>query len=176
LRPLINHDAAWYLYAGSQYLEGGHLFGYRDRVRQLGFRRLNHALVGDSQFADQWKSMSDFEKVCWTWRAINQELVGSTDKDSHARLYRFEDFFLADDRMKSVTDMLCFITNFGERSYPWHLLPDLFDRRINEADRARFPDWHDWSREHARHLEEICGPLMQRFGYGDEPEWRAKVG
>jgi hypothetical protein len=156
-------------------LNHGHIFGYRDRVRQLGFRRLDPALVDDNQFADRWRCMSDFQKVCWTWQAINQQLVGSTEKDSRARLYRFEDIFLADDRMQRMEDMIRFITNFGERTYPWHLSPDLLNRRINEADRARFPDWQRWPREHARDLEEICGPLMRRFDYGAEPEWRAKL-
>ena len=131
--------------------------------------------MGDLQFANRWKCMSDFEKVCWTWRAINQELVASSERDPQTRLYRFEDLFLADDRMKCITDMLCFITRFENRSYSWRLLPNLFDQRINQADRSRFSDWHEWSPEYARQLQQICGPLMERFGYGVESEWRAKV-
>ena len=25
-------------------------------------------------------------------------------------------------------------------------------------------------------VERVCGPLMRKYGYGDEPEWKAKTG
>jgi hypothetical protein len=156
-------------------LNHGRVFGYRDIVSRLGFRRLDPALVGDEKYVDRWRHMSDFQKVCWTWRATYEAVAASVENDPCARLFRYEDFFLSADRTALVANLLNFITDFEGRTYSWQLLPDSFDRRINTADRARFPDWRDWTEEQARQLDEICGPLMRRFDYGTEPEWRANL-
>jgi len=49
-------------------------------------------------------------------------------------------------------------------------------RRINQSRRDRLPPWREWTPEQCRQLDRICSPMMQAFGYGAEPEWRARVG
>jgi len=33
--------------------------------------------------------------------------------------------------------------------------------------------WRRWEPNEARLVDEFCGPLMAKFGYGSEPEWRS---
>ena len=141
----------------------GRLYGHRDRVRRLGFRRLDPDLIGDEQFASKWSDMSNFQKICWTWSATYRVLLKSVEEDPKAKIYRFEDLFLGDDRLDYMENMLRFITNFDDQAYEWRLPPDALDLRVHEADRTRLADWPDWTLEQTRQLDEICGPLMRQF-------------
>lgn len=44
-------------------------------------------------------------------------------------------------------------------------------KTLHAAGRASFPDWPEWDSAHARQLNDICGALTKRFGYGGEPDW-----
>ena len=47
--------------------------------------------------------------------------------------------------------------------------------RINAARLGVIGPWREWPAEDCREIERICQPLMGEYGYGNEPEWRARL-
>jgi len=156
----------------------GTYYGPRDLVSQLGFRRLDPKLAGDADYAGLWSDMSPFERLCWTWRAVNGRLLefSEAEANANARVFRYEDLFLSDDRGAHLADLVQFITSFADRRFPCAFDDSVLRQRRHASDRRSFPDWPQWSAADARRLDEICGPLMAALGYGGEPSWQAKLG
>jgi len=154
----------------------GRVHGPRDWVTHLGYRRLDPTMFKESESSVPWHEMSRFDRICWTWSATNAILERDIAADENAKLYRYEDLFLGRDRLAVVEDMLHFMTQFSDRSFRYRVEEALLDRRIHSVPRTAFPDWQSWNRSQARRLQEICGSLMGRYGYGAEPEWLDLVG
>ncbi|MFC2966795.1 hypothetical protein [Acidimangrovimonas pyrenivorans] len=70
--------------------------------------------------------------------------------------------------------LLDFAATHPRRSYPVRYAPERRGERRN-ASAGSAPNWRDWSLARARLLDRHCGALMAQLGYGDEPEWRAKL-
>ena len=47
------------------------------------------------------------------------------------------------------------------------------EEKVNAGRLQAMPRWQSWSGNQARLVDELCGPLMNRFGYGEEPAWQA---
>jgi hypothetical protein len=154
----------------------GTQFGRRDWVTKLGFQRLNPRLLRDSEYADRWPGMSAFQKNCWHWKLIYTHIDRHVVDHSNARMFRYEDLFLAPDRIENVTEMLEFLTRFPGRQFRYDLKADILNTRSRASKTKTYPDWPEWTRSQARQLQDICGPLMQRFEYGSEPRWQELVG
>ena len=151
---------------------GGH-HDEKDKVRSLGLPRLSPAMLGDRHYADQWDQMGPFERLCWDWNAIYDLIQRFNARDDLCRLFKFEELFAPNEHM---AELLSWITEFGARRYELFPYDDLLGFRINaSSDRARV-DWRSWSPQRAASLQEICGPLMARYGYGQELEWQALLG
>lgn len=146
-------------------------YGPRDLITKFGFRRLDPQMISDRYFEEKWRSMSAFEKLCWTWKTVYGLISEFVDKDSNSKLYRYEDLFLAPRSGEQVRDMLDFLVDFPGRRYSYSFDPSILKNPVHAAGRASFPDWPEWDSTHARQLNEICGPLMKRFGYGNESAW-----
>ncbi len=185
LLPLLPRVFAQYRFVGiirdprtwlASTMNYGRLHGPRDRVSHLGYRRLDPTMVKEVGSAKHWQEMDRFERICWTWKAMNTVLERDIAADENAKLYRYEDLFIGPRRLAALEDMLRFMTRFPDRDFGHKVDQEFLDRRINAVSRAAFPDWPSWSRSQAQCLQEICGPLMLRHGYGREPEWLALVG
>ena len=120
--------------------------------------------------------MSQFEKVCWAWTAINSTILKDIADDANAKVFRFEDLFYAENRREVFADLLDFITRFKDKSFPYIVDDRVLSTRIHESVDKTFPRWRQWDEDQAKALERHCGDLMRRFGYGDEPEWRRLTG
>lgn len=151
---------------------GGH-HSWRDLTALFGQRRLSPRDTGQTELAARWSEASEFEKHCWDWKMYNEPIVAAADTDPLVKVWKFEDLFLgaSDAPMK---ELLAFAAEHGERSYRVNFDAGLRSDKRN-ASRGSAPRWEEWSAEQARILDSHCGPLMRRFGYGDEPEWREKL-
>ena len=149
----------------------GTRFGHRDWITKLGLRHLDPTMIGDTDFVDRWPVMSSFEKICWHWQAISTLVHEHVRSSSDARLFRYEDLFRADNRVDHFTDMLNFITSFPSREFPYELSDEVLSTPVNASRQGGHSDWRSWDRQQALQLQRVCGPLMEQFGYGTEPEW-----
>jgi hypothetical protein len=160
----------------ASWLNFGTYYGRRDLVSQLGFRRLDPKIAGDLHYAGLWSNMSPFERLCWTWRAVNGRLLDFVEVDPHARVFRYEDLFLSEVRESCLMDLMQFITSFADWRFTFAFDGSVLQQRRHASSRQAFPDWPQWTADQVHQLSEICGPLMARLDYGGEPSWQAKLG
>lgn len=157
----------------------------RTWVMSLQHRNLRHAMgrfagrltpeiAHDKEHRGQWRDMNEFERICWEWKTINETILASVENDPQARLYRFEDLFLAGEDDAEMRRLLTFITNFGDRSYPVHFDDSMLASRFNVSSEISMK-WPDWPGTRARALQAICGNLMLELGYGNEPAWSERL-
>lgn len=122
---------------------------------------LTPARVGEGKWAARWDSMGRIGQLAWEWAAINQRLADGEAMDPAMRLFRFEDLF--GPGTPAMPALLEFVTDFGDHRYPASAIPDTRERR-NQSGNAG-AEWEAWSEEEKALVDELCGPLMDRFGY-----------
>lgn len=153
----------------------GAIYGPRDWVSRLGLERLNPSMMGDIETMQLWPTMSQFEKLCWTWTAVNSIIFKYTVDDVNAQMFRFEDLFFSKNRREILTEFLAFITHFKDKSFSYTLDDETLSTRIHESVNKKFPSWQHWDEKHAKILERHCSDLMRRFYYGNEPDWQKLI-
>lgn len=154
-------------------LNTGYYFGSGDWVAKLGFPRLSPGMIGDPALQARWPGLSPFEKTCWYWRTVYRTIGASLSHLEHARLFRFEDLFLSEERGERLRELLDFITVFPDRTFPYRFDPGVLDRKVHASSPKGRLDWRQWTPEQAKAMDAICGPEMRAHGYGLESEWLA---
>jgi hypothetical protein len=102
------------------------------------------------------------------WKLAN-ECVENTGKNySNYHLFRFEDLF---DPQSDELKKLAGIFGLKTDKHKFNA-----ERKINKAHLNVMPSWQKWPKERCRTIQAICGPLMKKYGYGGEKEWKAKLG
>ena len=135
--------------------------------------RLTPSALGDQQWYRRWKGLGTLGKLAWEWRTIYTHLDSAvTENPSNIRMFRFEDLFGQPE--KNMQELIDFAANHPERKYRYHQPPG-FAGWIRNASKGLHPHWLDWRHEDARLVEEMCGSLMQKYGYGLEDVWGKKV-
>lgn len=108
----------------------------------------------DDSYSDKWETMSRFEKLCWLWMADNCFIRENTD---HVILF---------EKLRTDFDY------FNEKVLKFleiEMSADTWDTQIsavyNSTPRYTFPKYAEWSAEHKKQFETICGEEMSYYGY-----------
>jgi hypothetical protein len=152
------------------WLNHGGRYDRRDRAALLPPGRLTPAKLGQGALARRWDGWGTFGKLAWEWAELYGRLTAAVEAHPAARMWRFEDLFGPDPA--PMAELVRFAADHGARRYPVGELAG-FTAQAANASRGDAPDWRRWSPAQAALVEELCGPLMARWGYGAEPEWRA---
>ena len=153
----------------------GTFYGPRDWVGRLGLGRLHPGIIGDTENARAWKSMSRFDRVCWAWSAINTILRDGARMVPESFSCRYEDIFFDEEHgRKHQRQLLAYMTDFGDRRFAYSYHEDTFHTKVHGSS-GGFPHWRDWSPLQARTLQHFCGPLMEALEYGQERAWKSKL-
>ncbi len=112
-----------------------------------------------------------FGIAAWNWYASNTAYSDLENiVSNYSRLY-FED--LKADPVHFLNRML------DIAGYPCDegraLLPSLVTAADRNASQGNFPSWPEWPDEYINVLDRMCGPLMQKYGYGQEKEWHERL-
>lgn len=147
----------------------------RQRLRRLflhhcvPFWQPNPWCAGDVNFME-YLQMSKFEHFCWIWAYKNRmfEKVGLDCRVEYLRI-RMEDLMGSQDSAgRSLHGLASFLDVPAQRLAELMMKSPAMNRSTNRS----FPRWRSWTRRQAVILEKHCGPLMEKYGYGAEPEWR----
>jgi len=125
-----------------------------DKADPLGY--LTQPPSGDP-YAERWKGMSRFERICWLWQSDNKYL-----RENVGLTLRFE---------RLITDYDYFRTKLTE-----HLGIEVsqeiwqrYTRRIgNPTQVFRMDRWSQWSDSEREQFRTICGEEMRACGYDFE--------
>jgi hypothetical protein len=155
-------------------LNKGGRYDNRDWAGMLPPGRLTPAKLQQRHWADRWSELPPLGKLAWEWRTAYTHLSRAAESNAACRLVRFEDLFTGD--RSALTDLVYWIAAAGHRTYRVReeRLRD-FGSVVRNARHGRAQDWPDWNGADVRLVDELCGPLMREYGYGEEPEWRQKL-
>lgn len=128
--------------------------------------------VGDLDWADRWDELDQFGRLAWDWRMIYGKLDLASSVSRNVRMFRFEDLFGPDD--DAIRQLVEFVSEHEGRHYRVHDLEG-FTAKVHNASSGSRQHWRDWSADNARLVEELCGPLMRKYGYGSEVEWQRMI-
>jgi hypothetical protein len=115
------------------------------------------------------EGLSSIGMAAGVWAVMNRQLRDSSQHYRRYRLLHYEDLF---DANYSGLREICELLGLAYREADVAVSPT---QRINAGRLDVVADWRDWLPADCRELERVCGPLMAEYGYGDEPEWRAKL-
>lgn len=144
----------------------------RDWVSRLPPGRLTPEKVGDSEWIDRWPEFDTFGRLTWEWSFLNRRMLSAVERTPNARVFRFEDVFAPDG--KTLHELVEFAASHGERAYALRDV-EKFTRTVKNSSTGDMEHWRSWGSDQVRLMDEICGPIMRRFGYGLEPEWQALI-
>lgn len=103
------------------------------------------------------------------WAVMNRHL---RDSSQHYRRYCLLHYEKVFDANYSGLREICQLLGLAYREADAPVSPK---QRINAGRLDVVAHWRDWPPADCRELERVCRPLMAEYGYGDEPEWRAKL-
>lgn len=108
----------------------------------------------DDYYFDEWKNMSRFEKVCWLWKDANEVVEPFSDE-----MIKFERLINDYDYFNKKIELKLNI-NIGY---------DLWNNEVNSpkniTKKREFPHWDNWNKNQLEDFNEICGELMNKYGY-----------
>lgn len=129
--------------------------------------------TGDTEWVDRWDELDSFGRLAWDWRAITMHLDRVQSESKNVRVYRFEEIFAQDNA--TFTELVAFCAEHGDRRYETSDLDGLLSE-VHNASSGKRRAWQDWPRSEVQLVDEMCGPLMRKYGYGLEPDWLEMTG
>jgi hypothetical protein len=148
------------------------LFYHKYDFNTIFNKRLTPMLLNDNLYKTRWKSMSQFEKLCWVWVKINEYAYKTIEKNPNAKLYYFEDIFKSQKKYNNLNKLLEFVTSLEDVDIKYKDFKGKLEEKVYKNPSSGFPHWKNWSKKYKNSFDEICGPLMSKLGYGHESKWK----
>ena len=153
----LNSNMAW-----------GAMYGKRDWVSNLWvlpLKRLNPKMIHDSNYEKKWGGFSNFQKLCWTWKTINEIILRNVEGDPNAITFKFEELFIANEKYTALGKMLNFVTEFPEKKFPFVIPENILEQKVHQSTSSDISEKREWNSEMKENLLSICGDLMQKLDY-----------
>ena len=109
--------------------------------------------IGEKYYK-KWKNMDRFQKTCWYWSYTNEFLL-----KKNLSIVRFEDL------INSYNMFLRKMPHKLTTGISYNKWKKETSKPKNISKNYEFPNYYDWTEQHKRQFEEICGPTMKRLGY-----------
>jgi len=119
----------------------------------------------DSPYAEQWQSLSRFQKICWVWSRLNQYALNTVEKNPNARVFYFEKIFSGEQKYTHLKDLIDFAVDLPGISVTQLDKTDGWLKKRVHMSSKDFPAWENWTPEHKDQFQQMCEPLMKKLGY-----------
>ncbi len=127
-------------------------------------------------YMSKWEHMSKFEKYCWFYNKVNNIALTAMKDKNNFKVFKYEDIFLSENKAQQFNNVLEFATDFEEGKLEYTNIHKYLNVKIDSVRIDEQAKWHNWPKEKAQIMAEHCGKLMKQFGYGNESNWREKLG
>lgn len=143
---------------------------------EILFRKLSlqPSCFKDDSYISSWKKLSKFEKYCWFYNKLNEIALNDMQGKENFKVFKYEDIFLTEHKVKNFKSLLDFATDFKSGSVKCNFLPELIDKKI-DSKQSRSSSWENWTDEQVEIMNKHCGKIMKQFGYGNEDLWKNKI-
>ncbi|MCZ2126845.1 MAG: hypothetical protein LC099_03615 [Anaerolineales bacterium] len=121
--------------------------------------------IDGDPYAEQWEEMTRFERLCWAWTRLNEFALKTLEGNANARVFRFEEIFLAKERYQTLNELVSFVSNQPAIDAAMIKPIDGWLERRSHQSSAAFPAWAGWSQEHKRIFLTHCEELSSKLGY-----------
>lgn len=111
-----------------------------------------------------------FARSALYWRNINEYLEKAGEGYPQYHIFKFEDIFASNsDSLQQIADII---------GVDISAIEDLNskEKKVNASRLDVIPIWQEWTYEECKIVNDICGELMQTYGYGKEALWRRMTG
>jgi hypothetical protein len=143
----------------------GEAYGKRGIRKYFSHRWPGAGDIPNDPYAEKWNSFSQFEKLCWAWRRLNEYAVETAPKNPCVRLFHFEKIFSGEKRYQYLNDLVTFATSLpGIDSRSIGKIDGWLEHKIHQSSN-QFPNWKKWTTDQKCQFKEMCGPLMEELGY-----------
>jgi len=156
-------------------LNWGHWYHKKDWIDRLGLGRLNPKSLPNDPYKRVWDSFSTFEKLCWAWQKLVSFALQQMRNAPRVRMYKYEDLFVSIQKYENLRKLLEFVTQFPDGSSVPFSIPEKILSKVVHRSEGNCQGWPRWSPVVCKQLQNICGETMKDVGYGEEPEWKAKL-
>ena len=147
------------------WMNWGHLYNKSWLRSQIAHTWPTAAEISSDPYAQQWGTMSRFQRVCWAWRTLNVFALRALQKNPQAKLFYFEQLFQSPSRQQTWEKLLEHVDSLpGGSAIDRALIFSKLDKPIHQSSRS-FPAWHEWTLLQRQQFRDICGTLMTDLGY-----------
>ena len=109
-----------------------------------------------------WSSLNAIEKSAWRWVYYNEKLLECEKSGQNYICVKYEDFISSDSEIRN--DTVNKILYMLDPQYDAELEIE-WSEKMNESSKGRIDHWQDWPANTLSNVREICGNLMDSFGY-----------
>lgn len=144
------------------------MYGKRDWINNswaFPAKRLDPRMINDTRYEKEWGNFSNFQKLCWTWKTINEIILNDVENDPNAITVKFEDLFVSNEKYETLRGILNFATNFKGKKFPFVIPEKILEAKVHQSTSPISPEKNKWSDEMKDDLLTICGDLMQKLEY-----------
>jgi hypothetical protein len=141
------------------WVESMRIFKASHRFRSLiGYIPFNHP-APKIKYRDHSK-LNEYERLLWRWRRFNENLSQLENHCDSYCLIRFEDLIGSDLQLKQecMRNIIKTLDIDGDPDVSWYVNPPSLNIR---TDNQQF----HFSQIESGQLHEVCGELMERYGY-----------
>lgn len=119
-------------------------------------------------FRDFTGATTPIVRFAAVWRHINEFIITNGQGNQNFHEFRFEDIFeKPNSGLERVIQVVGLPANRNLKSAT--------EEKVNQSRNRRIGGWQAWSTAECRAVHQICGRLMERYGYGHETAWLKKL-
>jgi len=109
-----------------------------------------------------WSGLNTIERSAWRWVYYNEKLLECEKAGQNYLCVKYEDFISSDSKIRNET-----VNKILHMLDPQHdtELDIEWSERMNESSHGKIDHWQDWPTQTLSNVREICGDLMDNFGY-----------
>ncbi|NBC88135.1 MAG: hypothetical protein GVX90_01320 [Alphaproteobacteria bacterium] len=122
---------------------------------------LTPAVLHDREWIDAWPKLGEVGRLAWQWRTINRTILEARTGGG-VRIFRFEDVF--DPESQALVELVKAASTFEDRQFPSRDMRHMLADKRNSSARTTC-EWQAWSASERQQFNDICGPLLDKFGY-----------
>lgn len=109
-----------------------------------------------------WSGLNTIERSAWRWVYYNEKLLECEKAGQNYLCVKYEDFISSDSKIRNET-----VNKILHMLDPQHdtELDIEWSEKMNESSHGKIDHWQDWPTQTLSNVREICGDLMDNFGY-----------
>jgi hypothetical protein len=171
-RVFQHHKAVYIIRDGRDWVRSqmnwGEFYGKKGLRKLIAHNWPPASALPQDPYAEQWNSLSRFEKLCWAWTRLNEYALSTLEKNPNARVFQFEKIFSGEGRYKTLEELVAFTTSQpGMDAAKVGAVDGWLERKIHQSS-GSFPAWEGWTSGQKEHFNKLCGQLMEKMGYQDK--------